>query len=135
MNIKLKLSLLQRLTDELDQHIWEVFNKYIKLKHINFNGPDNWAIQYDSIHFKGYDGCRGCYDAACEDIPIGWFIDYDTELIKHNEAVKLAEEKYEKSRQDQIELSRRVKEANDLVEYERLKRKFQIRLDCEESKD
>ena len=125
MNIKRKLSLLQRLTDELDQHIWEVFNKYIKLKGINFNAPDSWKMQWDSIHFSGYDGCRGCYDAACEDIPIGWFIDYDAELIKHNEAVKLSQEKYIKDRDAQIELARRVKEANDLVEYNRLKLKFE----------
>ena len=125
MNIKRKLSLLNRLNEELDSHIWDVFNKYIKLKDINFNGPSTWTVCYDKIEFSGTDGCRGCYDPMWLSIDIEWFIDFDAESDKHNNALKLAEEKAKVERAKQIELSRRVKEAKDKVEYERLKKKFE----------
>jgi hypothetical protein len=124
MNIKLKLALLNRLTDELDSHIWEVFHKYIKLMKINFNGPDNWIVQCDSIYFDGTDGCRGCYDPMSLSIGIEWFIDYDKEEQLYKEKLSRETRKQLIAARDRAEAKRKADEERDKVEYERLKNKF-----------
>jgi len=60
-----------------EDHIWEVFKKYLKDFKINFNGPEDWEEENDGIEFRGTDVCRGCYDSMSLTIPYKFFIDYD----------------------------------------------------------
>lgn len=61
----------------VEDHVWEVFDKYIKDFKINFNGPEKWEKNSKGICVSGEDGCRGCYEPMSLTIPYGFFVDYD----------------------------------------------------------
>lgn len=100
-----KLRLRDRIKWELDDDIWRVFHKYIGERRINFNSPDTWEVEGDSIIFNGTDGCRGCYDRMSLTIPLKYFEDYE----KHTEEefkLKKQKEEEEYRRQKYLEENR-----------------------------
>jgi hypothetical protein len=70
-----KFRLLARLNEELDDHVWSVFGRYIKEEKILFNSPEAWRVDDNSLFFTGEDGCRGCYDSMTCTIPMEFFTD------------------------------------------------------------
>ena len=73
-----KFRLLARLNEELDDHVWSVFGRYIQAEKILFSSPEDWRVQGDEILFTGEDGCRGCYDPMSLSIPMAFFTDTES---------------------------------------------------------
>lgn len=123
-DIESKIKKMVELKYDLDNHVNDVFNKYIKLMKINFNYMKGWNPDEDEISFYGKDGCMGCYDEMSLDIPIKFFIDPDKEFeeIVRNRELEIKKKK-EKERRLK-ENRRKQKENRDLKEFERLKKKF-----------
>jgi hypothetical protein len=119
MNIFIKkLKLIERLQEEVDNYVWDVFHKYIDINQINFNSPDDWNMEGDRVYFHGSDGCMGCYDNMSVGVPIKYFEnpDYEFGLLKKElEHQKLKDERLEKCRKKQKEIS----------ELKRLKKKYE----------
>lgn len=63
--------------EDIEDHIWDVFHKYLRLTNQNFSDPDGWTIDSDSIRFSGKDGCLSCYDPMVLYIPLEWFVDFE----------------------------------------------------------
>lgn len=113
-----KIDLYNRLQDELDDHIWEVFSRYKKEEGFNFSNPETWNVNDNYIVFRGEDGCMGCYDPMSVSIPMKFFVDPDKELAN------LEMEIEEKRREDErLKLERKKKE--ELDELKRLKEKYE----------
>jgi len=116
-NFTKKCKLIERLREDMDNHIWTIFGRYKKTKGILFSSPDDWQIDGDTIHFYGEDGCMGCYDPMHLSIPMKFFEDpekYFSELEK-----EIKQEKEEKER-------KRVEEkiGSELKELARLQEKY-----------
>lgn len=119
-----KIKKMVELKYDLDDHINDVFNKYIKLMKINFNYMEGWNPDEDEISFYGEDGCMGCYDKMSLVIPIKFFIDPDKEfgeIVRNRELeIKKAKEKERRLKENR----KKQKENRELKEFERLKKKF-----------
>jgi hypothetical protein len=116
---KQKAMVINRLQDELDDHIWKVFDRYIKIKRILFNSPDDWKIDDPcNIGFSGSDGCMGCYDNMSISIPMKYFENPDEEFEKLQKDVE--KEFIEKKRKHA-----RNKKAQEKRELKRLKEKYE----------
>lgn len=116
-NFKQQIEELKRLTNELDGHIWNIFDRYIKQEKINFNSPKGWEVDEDTIHFHGSDGCMGCYDSMSLNIPLIFFSNPDTEFQN------LAKQR-EREHSEKTEKERKTKESIERKEFERLKSKY-----------
>jgi hypothetical protein len=109
-NIKRKFRIIEELRDSIDDYIWKIFTRYIRLCKINFNSPDDWSVEDDHIHFHGSDGCMGCYDNMSISIPTKFFIDPEAEFeilekeFKKDLEQKKSREKQNKKRQQHAEL-------------------------------
>lgn len=112
-----KFEELSRITNELDGHIWNIFDRYIKEEKINFNYPKGWGVDGDTIHFHGEDGCMGCYDRMSINIPFKFFINPDAEFDC------LAEQREKESKKKDDE-GRKRKEVAEKKEFKRLKSKY-----------
>lgn len=110
---------IETLREQINDHVWTVFHRYINIKKINFNSPDDWDVDDNSIYFHGSDGCMGCYDNMSLSIPIEYFHSTD-EMFKRLE-VDLKKEKKKKEERKKVEKSKR-----DLREYKRLKEKYEL---------
>lgn len=118
MNIIKKIEAIDKLQDQIDQHIWEIFKRYITIKKILFNSPHDWKIEGDSIYFHGSDGCMGCYDNMSISIPIKYFENPDEEFEELEKEVKKDLAKKEaRKKQD--------KKSRDLATLKRLKTKYE----------
>ncbi len=100
----------------LDSHIWDIFEKYIKLKGILFNGPETWEQEDDEIIFRGEDGCMGCYESTSLSIPMKFFED-------ENALEELAIQKINEKNKS-IKKKKATKLKRDLAEFLRLKKEF-----------
>lgn len=100
MNIIKKIKAIDKLQEQIDGHIWNIFNRYIEIKKINFSSPDDWKIEDDTIYFHGSDGCMGCYDRMSIYIPLKYFENPDEEFELLEKEVKKDLSK-EKSRKKQ----------------------------------
>lgn len=125
MNVALKLKLINRIRDQLEQHVWNVFKKYITLHNINFNSPEEWIEKDGYIYFTGTDGCRGCYDSTSISIEDEWFIDYDKELANYKEKLRIKAEKEQAEIAKAREKNAVEKERRQQQQYLRLKKKYE----------
>lgn len=118
-NFENKIKRIAGLRDELDKHIWETFSKYIKIKRINFNGPEDWTFENggNCIWFNGSDGCLGCYDNISLSIPMKYFTD-PTAFDRLEQEIA-----NEKEAKDQARI--KAQEDKDRKEYARLKKQFE----------
>jgi hypothetical protein len=117
-DFRIKAQHLQELRRGLDDYVWEVFDKYIKAFHINFNHPETWWIdESEDITFDGSDGCMGCYDSMQLTIPIEFFEDFEGSAAK-----KLASDQAEKEIEEKKE--KEANESRELATYQRLKEKY-----------
>ena len=102
-----KLNVIEKLQNEVDNYVWEVFHQYIKISKICFNSPDDWNMEGDRVYFHGSDGCMGCYDNMSVGIPIRYFEnpDYEFGLLKKElEETKIKNDILRKTVQTQKEL-------------------------------
>lgn len=116
-NFKEKIKRLMSSKQGLDDHIWNIFRRYIKQEGILFSSPSSWSYDGERIQFEGKDGCMGCYDDMWLSIPLKFFINPDEEfdnLLKQREREKMEKE----------ELKKRAELERERQEYERLKLKF-----------
>lgn len=116
-NITKKLRLMERIREDLDGHIWNIFSRYIKQEGILFNSPDDWHIDGDHISFYGSDGCMGCYDSMNTSIPLRYFEDPETAFAERAKEIEDAKKKKERNQREQ-------KKRDDLKELKRLKEKY-----------
>jgi hypothetical protein len=116
-NFAKKTRLIERLREDLDSHIWNIFSRYIKMEGILFNSPDDWQSDWDSIHFYGSDGCMGCYDSMSCSIPIKFFEDPETAFAEREKEIEDAKIKKQKDREE-------AERKKELRELERLKEKY-----------
>ena len=112
-----KARAIDALQDQIDHHVWEVFNRYVKLFKVRFNGAQDWRVEGDTIHFDGTDGCMGCYDPMSLTIDFKYFEDPDKAFEEAEQEIK-AEEKRKKDREA------KAKKAKELKELKRLKEKY-----------
>lgn len=117
MTFRDKLDRYHTVRYEIDGHVWEVFYRYIKEEGINFNGPEHWTFDEDSIRFSGQDGCMGCYDPMSLYIPIHFFDDPNTAF---------AELKRDKELKKELETQAKLKYKENMERklYEELRAKF-----------
>ena len=118
MNIFIrKLKAIERLEEQVDNYVWNVFKQYIKINKICFNSPDDWSMEGDRVYFHGSDGCMGCYDKMSIGIPIKYFEnpDHEFELLKK-------ELKDQKLKDDKALQANRKKQ--DLITLKKLKEKY-----------
>ena len=114
-----KLKTIEKLQDEVDNYVWEVFQRYLDINKICFNSPDDWHMEGDRVYFHGSDGCMGCYDNMSVGIPLKYFENPDYEfglLVKELEDQKLKDQKIKEDNQKKKELS----------ELKRLKKKYNV---------
>ena len=114
-----KLKAIEKLQEEVDNYVWEIFYSYIKISKVCFNSPDDWNIEGDRVHFHGSDGCMGCYDNMSIGIPFKYFENpaYEFGLLKKElEEQKLKDERKKRCRKKQKEIS----------ELKRLKKKYEL---------
>ncbi len=116
-NFKTKIGKLCKIKFELDDHIWDVFDAYIKQEKILFSSPDEWFVDEDDINFTGSDGCMGCYDSKSISIPISFFVNPTAELLR------LKKERNSKEKEAQKRAEKTTNQ-RDRREFERLKKKF-----------
>lgn len=116
-NFLKKIDKFQEFQDHLDDHIWTIFSKYLKIMKINFNSPDGWNPDGDGIYFYGEDGCMGCYDKMSLHIPMKFFTDEDA-------FEKLEQELLDKKEQER-QAKEKAKRDKELQEYKRLKKQFE----------
>lgn len=109
-----------KLTENLDNHIWSIFDQYIEIKGILFSDPEHWEALDDRILFRGEDGCMGCYDKQFVSIPMKFFINPDEEFPKLIKEIKDNDEKEKKKRE-------KKKREKEYKEFQRLKKKFDER--------
>ena len=120
MDYTLKFALFERLQEQLDDRVWEVFDRYLKVKGGNFSYPDAWNIEGNDIKFTGQDGCMGCYDREVLRIPMKFFLDPDEAVAE------LGAELEEKARVEREEKVKRIT-AQELKELDRLNAKYGTR--------
>ena len=114
-----KLNVIEKLQNEVDNYVWEVFHQYIKISKICFNSPDDWNMEGDRVYFHGSDGCMGCYDNMSIGIPLRYFEnpDYEFGLLKTElENQKLKDEKNREK--DKIQ--------KDLKQLQKLKEQYEM---------
>ncbi len=94
---------------------------------------DQFFDSVDSIEFSDDDldiyystCCRGCFDRDFVSVPISWLFLSDEELSKVKKERKRREEE-ERQHQKELKeaLEKQAQEQKDLIEYERLKKKFE----------
>lgn len=66
----------------LDNHIWEIFRRYLEENNILFSDPEYWIAHEDYVEFIGKDGCRGCYDNYRLCIPLYFFENPDKQFAR-----------------------------------------------------
>lgn len=111
-----KLSMINTLQNDIDGKVWDVINKYIELKRINFSGPSEWRVEDEHIYVSGEDGCRGCYENMDISIPIEFVIDWEKA-----EAAYIKEEA-EKKKKDERSAKKYIKRK----QAEQLKKEMEI---------
>lgn len=117
MNLQLKFRLLERLQNELENHVWDVFKRYIDAKSILFSHPETWTIEGESIVFRGEDGCKGCYDNKEIHVPMCLFVDTE------NAFKQLQDEQQSKKQKDEEAKQAKLAES-ELKELARLQQKY-----------
>jgi hypothetical protein len=108
---------METARDAMDAHVWKIFDRYIAVTGIHFNGPEDWYVDGGFVHYYGDDGCMGCYDNVNEAIPLEYFIDTENAFAR-------LEAKIAQDRADAEEAKRVVQEEKDRKEFERLKAKL-----------
>lgn len=108
---------IEKLREDIDSHIWNIFSMYLKETGKLFSSPDDWYIDGNSINFYGEDGCMGCYDNMNLSIPMKFFEEPETSF----DEMKL--EKMMKE-QEEAERKRLAKEQKERDELKRLKEKY-----------
>ncbi len=94
LNFEETIDEISRLREKLDDHVWLVFGRYIKVTKTLFSDPDEWSVDGNTIHFTGSDGCLGCYDPMSLAIPIGFFADTEVSFLElENSIIKETKEK------------------------------------------
>lgn len=106
--------------NEIDSYVWDIFNRYIKVRSIHFNAPEDWYADDDaSIVFSGgVIGNMGCYDDMQINIELKYFINPDEEFKKLEKSLELEKQKKQEDKKKKIE----EKERKDL---EKLKKKYE----------
>jgi hypothetical protein len=116
-NFKEKIEKIAKLRDDVDNHIWNVFYRYIKIKKILFSCPNSWHVNDDNICFQGEDGCMSCYDPMSICIPLEFFIDEDA-LDKLEKEIGEIENRKEL-------IKRNIIKNDELQQLKRLKEKYE----------
>lgn len=116
-NFKKKIDLIERLRDDLDDHIWSTFKKYKKARGILFSSPDDWHGDHDSIYFYGSDGCMGCYDPMHLSIPMKYFTDPN--------AFEELEQEIKAEKKAKADAKIKAQQEAERKEYLRLKEQFE----------
>jgi hypothetical protein len=120
-----KFRLLARLNEELDDHVWSVFGRYIKEKKIQFNSPEAWSVDDNSLFFTGEDGCRGCYDPMTCTIPMEFFTDTEA-AFKRLRAEKVeAERQADEARAAAEQAAAEKAKADRKAQFLKLKAEFE----------
>ena len=111
MNFQQHFEQIQESQDVVENHVWSVFEEYIKIRGIHFNSPENWQVDCGMIIFHGSDGCRGCYDRMQIEVPLKYFTNLEElkklkeEVVARKQAVKDAAVT-EQEKQERQELTR-----------------------------
>ncbi len=117
-NVKRKLELIEKIKDNVECHIWEVFRKYKTINKVLFSDPEFWEFGGDSITFRGVDGCRGCYDPFSLKIPLEYFTEPSTSFENLINKIQTDSEQKEIER-------RKATERSDLAKLAQLKAKYE----------
>jgi len=120
-----KFRLLERLTEELDDHVWSVFSRYIKEEKILFNSPEAWSVDGNSLFFTGEDGCRGCYDSMTCTIPMEFFTDTEGAFERLRAEKDAAERKAAEEKAAAKQAAGEKAKANRKAQYLKLKAEFE----------
>lgn len=110
MNLKLKLKLLERLHDQLDEHVMYVARRYRDTKNLYVDGLYPWTVEGNVITFHGND-----YSDL--DIPMKFFTNTEEEFARLEQEVA-KESAAQKKYQEDWERKR------ELAELERLQLKY-----------
>ena len=117
MDVIKKIKTIKKLQDEIDDYIWDVFDKYIETTKILFSDPNHYDIQNNGIHFSGLDGCMGCYDNQSVFIDMKFFKNLDAEL-------KILEKQIKREKSAADGLKKREAIQKEKATLKRLKKKY-----------
>jgi hypothetical protein len=114
-----KIKTIDKLQNQVDDHIWTIFHRYIEANKINFNSPYGWEVEDDNIYVHGSDGCMGCYDSMTCLIPLKYFENPDEEF-------GLLEKKMKDEKRHNNKIKKQKKKRKEIKELKRLTEKYSL---------
>jgi hypothetical protein len=94
------------LHDYLSDHVWCVFDRYLKITGGCCNYPESWYLSGGYIEIEGRCGCMGSYDDVYFSLPIEMVLNPDKylqELQDKLDAESKAKQLSDKTRQEKEE--------------------------------